>query len=71
MSRLPIMGKQPDRMEGTWTSGSNCCGFIFQLCYFLVVELWASALASQGLSSSSVYCDRNKHLSFRIAVRAK
>lgn len=71
MSRLPIIRKQPDRMERTWTLGSNWCEFIFQLCYFLVVELSASALASEGLSSSSVYYDHNKHLSFRIAVRAK
>lgn len=39
MSKLPIMRKQPDRVEGTGTLGSNWYGFIFQLCYFLVVEL--------------------------------
>lgn len=71
MPRLLFMGKQPDRMEGMWTLGSDRHGLAPQLCCFLVVKLQASALASWSLSSSSVDWDSDRYLSFRVAVRAK
>lgn len=71
MPRLLLMGKQPDRMEGTWTLGSDRRGLAPQLCYFLGVKLQASALASWSLTSSSVGWDSDRVLSFRVVVRAK